>query len=126
LIVIFTGMLAVATLLLVVVGWLQYSTLEKTDKTLRAGQRSFVFLKEVKPYQLGSGDHTEWYFLLTWENNGTTQTRNLTIKVSCERPYDFKYQFSTALGPKQTKVMAAALCRRTHWKNSIPTNAIYL
>lgn len=39
---IFTGLLAAFTALLVVVGWLQWRTLEKTDLTLKAEQRPWI------------------------------------------------------------------------------------
>lgn len=85
---VFTALLAVATVALAFVAGLQWDTLEKTDHTLRAGQRAFVFLNGITmtehPVQPTG---YEWYFTASIENNGSTQTKGLFHRLSCvQRP----------------------------------------
>ena len=80
-----------ATIATAVVGYFQYQTLEKSDRTLRdtletniAGQRPFVTLRELK---VEAGDRIRyrdpaqkyWSFRLLFENSGSTVTRHLKI-----------------------------------------------
>ena len=61
------------------VAYLQWHTLEKTDRTLRAGERAFVYLEAVPISQVGDS----WYFMPVAANNGTTQTVEFTYIASC-------------------------------------------
>ncbi len=86
------------------VGYLQYLTLEKTDQTLRAGQRAFVFLEGIHMTQhavLPNG--YSWYFVASLQNNGTTQTKNLVTRLTCKiNPQHSDIGTShSLLGPKQ-------------------------
>jgi hypothetical protein len=113
----FTGVLALATLALVYVSALQWSTLEKTDETARASERAFVF-----PAQ----NHVQWLpavknkdvvtreFPVVWENSGNSPTVNLVIETYCLSPvplseanpimgiHDPVIHVQRLLGPKQT------------------------
>jgi hypothetical protein len=106
----FTAILAFATVALVWVAKLQWNTLEKTDETLRAGQRAFVFLENIQMNQqpaLPQG--FIWYFVPNLRNNGTTQTKNLTTRLTCEfspQPSKVGVRHSL-LGPKQIEGMGA-------------------
>jgi hypothetical protein len=84
--------IAAATVTLTVVGLLQWRTLEKSDQTLRAGQRAFVFVRQIP---------TNWTAAQTrngtvvrdipieWENNGNSQTKDLIVEINCPRPQWF-------------------------------------
>jgi hypothetical protein len=86
---IFTGILALATFGLVYVSWLQSRTLDKTDETFRAGERAFVFPKQIgtiwTPAQVKNGV-TYRSVPLEWENNGNSQSKRLIIELNCPRP----------------------------------------
>jgi hypothetical protein len=114
----FTGVLAFGTIALAVVAVLQWETLEKSDLILKetlaankAGQRAFVFLQKIDTQQIQSGQTTQWFFLPVWENNGTTQTKDLIIKLVCARPFDFETQEarSGVFGPRQVGGNGACL-----------------
>jgi hypothetical protein len=106
----FTGLLALATIGTI---WV----LKKTDDTLRAGQRAFVFVKrESNSWAVATqnGADINRQFYLTWENNGNTQTRDLKVALFCPRPNVFDttdpitanaapvVQAPRLLGPKQS------------------------
>ena len=100
-----------------IVAYLQWQTLEKTDNTLRAGERAFVFVKQHSDAWTAAkkvGDEVVRSFVLEVENNGNTQTKDLMISLYCPRPNIFeKIDPITSgkkpdivsprlLGPKQT------------------------
>jgi hypothetical protein len=118
----FTAILATATVGLGLLAGLQWQTLEKTDHTLRSGQRGFAFVKSTwwRPYARQSG--LVWWALPEWENSGNTPIMHVDIELSCPSfdgsgqdvfdPYVLKrvmdrtgktYRLNTQIGPKQTK-----------------------
>jgi hypothetical protein len=115
----FTGVLALATLALVYVSVLQWRTLDKTDETMRAGERAFVF---VKMFQLGVVNDVQKITPML-ENSGSTPANPLHWWISYKKtgveglPTNFKYPdfdtqgseivgkgngITTYLGPHQT------------------------
>jgi hypothetical protein len=82
---------AVVTVALAGVAWLQWGTLEKTDHTLRAGQRAFVFVKQGA-WTTGKkvGDEVNRSLAVVWENNGNSQTRDMRVSLWCPRPSAFE------------------------------------
>ena len=111
----FTGVLALATLALVYVSGLQWSTLDKTDETFRAGQRAFVFPTHNNGWQ---GAETidgvvRRAYPVGWENSGNSPTRNLVVKTYCPQvqplserspitlPDTPVFEVKLLLGPKQ-------------------------
>jgi hypothetical protein len=95
---VFVGILTVVVLVL------QLCVLKQNDETVRAGQRAFVFFQKLDVHQIQTTPNgSQWYFILIWENNGSTQTKDLTIKLACERPFDFSKikPWVLVLGPKQ-------------------------
>jgi hypothetical protein len=107
----FTGLLVIATVGTI---WV----LKKTDDTLRAGQRAFVFVKRpISSWTAAKkiGDETVRSFYIEWENNGNSQAQYLKVTLWCPRPSAFdtidpitadsKYDVAEAprlLGPKQS------------------------
>jgi hypothetical protein len=86
---IFTGILAFGTVALAVIAVFQWCTLEKTDKTLRAGQRAFVFVNQspgqwIEPTTIDNEIVQRWH--IEWENSGNSQTKDLTLELYCARP----------------------------------------
>ncbi len=82
----FTGVLAI-------LAFAQWYTLEKTDDTLRAGERAFVFVKqEPNSWTVARkvGDEVTRTFGVIWENNGNSQTRDMKITLWCPRPSIFE------------------------------------
>ena len=103
----FTAVLALATIVLAGVSFLQWktfnrqaitldkqavtldqqaSTLEKTDATMRAGERAFVFVTHKgagwqRPYMV-DGQITRNYPIV-WENSGNSPTKNLQLELYC-------------------------------------------
>jgi hypothetical protein len=118
----FTALLVLATVALVWVAALQWETLEKTDKTVRSGQRGFAYVKSVwwRPYI--RNDKLVWWGLLEWENSGNTPIQPVFIELNCPSvegggelvgdPYAIlrlpsvaarTSHISVQIGPKQTK-----------------------
>jgi hypothetical protein len=110
------------TAILAVVAGLQWHTLDKTDATLRAGQRAFVFVKTPGNWTVAKmvGDEARRAYFVELGNNGNSQTKNLTFSLYCPRPNVFeRIDPITAnkkpevvaprmLGPKQT--IGAGIC----------------
>jgi len=92
-----TAVLAVATIVLSFVAYLQWRTFEKTDFTLRSQQRAFVFLDGI---QMVKHPGDVWYFVASLRNNGLTQTRNLIVRLACgaKAPVGSKH---AVLGPHE-------------------------
>jgi hypothetical protein len=112
---IFTAVLALATMTLVYVSWLQQRTLEKTDETWRAGERAFVFVTHNnvgwQRAKMINGEIVR-EFPVVWENSGNSPTRDLVVKLYClplgpltiENPIssiDKAKRLPLLLGPKQ-------------------------
>jgi hypothetical protein len=96
--------LTIFTFLLVLVAALQWRTLEKTDATLRAGQRAFVFLDGIQMTQHPIQPQGYiWYFTASIQNNGATQTKDLVHRLACKKaPSNSEIQSAhSVLGPKQ-------------------------
>ena len=114
---IFNGVLAIATIGLAIVSFLQWRTLDRTDETFRAGERAFVFLKLPgdgwQPAQTINGE-VDRALPVVWENSGNSPTRDLVIKLYCVPPQQNAVENpistlgkpplvgSRLLGPKQT------------------------
>jgi hypothetical protein len=113
----FTGILALGTVALAIVAVFQWLTLEKTDHTLRAGQRAFVFVnRPVSSWTAARkvGSETVRSFYVEWENNGNSQAKNLRVALWCPRPSAFdivdpitanktpSVEAPRLLGPKQS------------------------
>lgn len=84
-----TGWLAAFTGLLVLVTLGSIYVLKKTDDTLRAGQRAFVFVKFQPDHWTVAkkvGSETVRSFFIEWENNGNSQAKDLTVFLWCPRP----------------------------------------
>lgn len=111
--------MAVVGIATVIVLFLQYDTLDKTDHTLREGQRAFVFFRELARGQTVEKDQsTIWTFIPNLENNGNTQTKKALIGISCEKSgiqkfYDgyLKPDGPRVFGPKQ--IIGAGGCSWT-------------
>jgi hypothetical protein len=93
---IFTAVLAFATVILAFVAFLQWRTLdqqartmERTDGTIRTGERAFVFLKLPgdgwQKAHIANGI-TMRTLPVTWENSGYSPTRDLVVKLYCVPP----------------------------------------
>jgi hypothetical protein len=83
----FQGLLVIFTFGLIVVGVLQWRTLEKTDETSREFNRAFVFLHGIKEEQIiKDSKSSTWYFVANLENNGNTQTVNAATQIACAKP----------------------------------------
>jgi hypothetical protein len=87
---IFTCVLAIATIGLTIISFLQWRTLEKTDETWRVGERAFVFLKLPgdgwQKAQITINGITMRTLPVTWENSGNSPTRDLVVKLYCVPP----------------------------------------
>jgi hypothetical protein len=95
---------------------LQWCTLEKTNETMRAGERAFVFVKQGPTNWFDTkinGKDVSRSFVVEWENSGNSQTRDMVIQLFCVPLQPFTssdpIKFSTLtgadtrlLGPKQT------------------------
>jgi hypothetical protein len=113
----FTCVLAVATLGLVIVSFLQWRTLDKTDETFRAGERAFVFVThnggQWQPARMINGEVLR-FLPVVWENSGNSPTRRLTFDLHCPEAQESVVQNPTQLpgrssgpvhkllGPKQS------------------------
>ncbi len=109
--------IAVFTLFLVGVGYLQWSTLEKTDVTLRRqitvgiqSQRAFTYYSDMTVIQTTNEFGKSVIRIFPkWTNSGDTPTKNLSIYIMCGEDYKaFNYQHGVnargdIFGPKQTK-----------------------
>jgi hypothetical protein len=82
----FTCVLAIATIGLAIVSFLQWRTLDITDETWRAGERAFVFLKQNdaqwQPAQTADGGIVR-FFPVVWENSGNSPTSRLIFETHC-------------------------------------------
>jgi hypothetical protein len=89
--------------LLVVVGVLQWRILSQTDKTLRVGERAFVYIDSVDAAKNNDGSDDKWTFLMNAINNGGTHTKSISFFTICE--YGVKSEtsplFTSFLGAKQ-------------------------
>jgi hypothetical protein len=88
---VFTLVLAIATIGLAIVSFLQWRTLgqqarimERTDETFRAGERAFVFVT----HNVGGWQRAEKIkgeivrsYPIVWENSGASPTRDLVVKI---------------------------------------------
>jgi hypothetical protein len=88
----FTGWLVAWTALLFAATVISAGILWKTDQTLRAGQRAFVFVKFSdshwsQGWTVGNDTLREYY--IEWENNGNSQTKDLKVSLFCPRPNAF-------------------------------------
>lgn len=113
----FTGVLALATVALVIVSFLQWRTLDKTDETWRAGERAYVFpAHNVAGWQAGYIKNGIVFrgFPVVWENSGNSPTMDLVAELYCPdlqpRPENNPIKLlhkppvtvKLLLGPKQT------------------------
>jgi hypothetical protein len=118
----FTALVALFTFLLFIVAGLQWGTLEKTDHTLRSGQRGFAFVKEANWLATMRGGKIFWWALPNWENSGNTPITSVDFQLACPSieggaeniadPYALKRftdltgktnRVSGQIGPKQSK-----------------------
>ena len=90
---------------------LQWRTLEKTDKTLRVGERAFVYTDGMDVAKSNDGAGDKWTFLLNAVNNGGTQTKYLYFYVICKYggKIDIPPVSTSFLGPKQKTGMGACV-----------------
>jgi hypothetical protein len=82
---VFTALLTIATFLLVFVGLLQWSTLEKTDLTQRMINRAFI-VPVITGVNLDVSHNLGvklWTWVPQWENAGNTSSVNLTVETHC-------------------------------------------
>ena len=67
----------------------QWQTFEKTDKTLRAGERAFVYIDNIDTSKSNDGSGDRRAFLFNAINNGETQTKDLQFFLICEYGRDW-------------------------------------
>jgi len=69
---------------LIVVGFLQWNILEKTDETIRLRDRAFISVDglEIRPQKDGIGNILRWRIDPIITNNGLTPTRELIIAAA--------------------------------------------
>jgi hypothetical protein len=108
---IFTGILAISTVALTMVAWMQFRSLDQTDKTLRTGDRAFIYIDgvDISKYNDGSGD--KWIFTLNAINNGGTHTKSIYFYVTCTYGAE-NYTtpvITSFLGPKQKVGMGSCI-----------------
>jgi hypothetical protein len=117
--------LGLFTCLLVVVGILQWLTLRQTDKTLRVGERAFVYIEgglDVARNDDGAGN--KWMFLFNAVNNGGTETTDLSFFEACQygQTPEIHALETSFLGPKQKIGMGSCTWRddiiQTIWANN--------
>jgi hypothetical protein len=117
----FTGLLFVATLLLVAstVGlWIAtFKSTNIAERALIAGERAFVFALNLNGFWEFHNDtrRYSWRFRPVWQNSGDTPTKNMTMHTRCilrdtPLPVDFDFgqtvgQIGTALIPPKTTTM---------------------
>jgi hypothetical protein len=120
---------AVVTLALAVIAGLQWGTfekqwqtLEKTDHTVRAGQRGFAYAKSIWWRPITQNEKLVWWGLIEWENSGNTPITPVDLELLCPSlpgggelvadPYALKrvpqiaassIHITVQIGPKQTK-----------------------
>lgn len=103
-----TFALAVVTALTVIVLFFSLRISQSTDKTLRAGQRAFVYISGLSDESTGNGN---WIFVPKSINNGTTQTVDMEYNLACE--YGLSNSVSKSvqdfLGPKQENGLGACI-----------------
>jgi hypothetical protein len=88
---IWTRWLVFVGILTAVVLGLQLRMLQQTDKTMRAGERAFVFVNQSpviqwEAAQLMDGNIVTRRASIEWENSGNSQTKNLIVYLNCPRP----------------------------------------
>jgi hypothetical protein len=81
-IVLFNAILAVATISLGLIAFLQWKILQRTDLTLQAGERAFVYMKDIDVQQLKPSSQG-WQITPSIINNGTTAATSLSTAVLC-------------------------------------------
>jgi len=118
---IFTGILALATLALVVISILQWLTLDRTDQTFRAGERAFVFVTHSREgWQRAEkiNDEIVREFPVVWENVGNSPTRGLLIKLYCPDVQPFAVTNPVSLPGKTEQMSATIEPKQTTWGGS--------
>ena len=63
----------------------QWQTLEKTDHTLRSGQRGLAYVKSVPWRALPKDGKIQWWALIEWENSGNTPISPAHMSLWCPR-----------------------------------------
>jgi hypothetical protein len=97
---------------------------EISRKNLEAVQRAFVFLKHteiIAGKDDVSGKISEWRFRTTWENSGTTPTRNLEIYVGalrCPTELAKGHPFPDSTNSKQILLVLAP--KAIIWAHDLP------
>jgi hypothetical protein len=76
---IFTAVLAISTVALTYIGWLQQYTLEKTAETLRAQERAFVYVDTINTSYANDG--TLWVMPVV-KNSGTTPATGIALRTN--------------------------------------------
>jgi hypothetical protein len=105
-----TGVLAFLTAVSVAVMIAQWRTFEKTDRTLRIGERAFLYLDYLRPTTGGE----QWRFESFIMNNGSTQAVDLVYTLDCVST-DSQWQApsiglqSSLIGPKQSKSIGTCI-----------------
>jgi hypothetical protein len=75
---------AIATVAIAIVASLQWETLEKTDETMRASQRAYVYFDKIVPSVTDEPNNQKiWTFIANWGNSGNATTKNLTFISAC-------------------------------------------
>jgi hypothetical protein len=97
----FTCILSISTIGLLIVSYLQWRTLDKTDKTLRTGERAFVYLDDVHV----TAYKEKWDFEPAATNSGSTQTVDFVYILKCGPPVTELGLQSSIIGPKQSKIL---------------------
>ena len=122
----FTGVLAIATVALVFVSWLQQRTLDKTDQTWRDGERAYVFpapnVAVWQPATMANGIVTRAYPIV-WENSGNSPTVNLIIKLYCLKPLPLSEANPIRLLDNPTAVQRLLGPKQTIWGGTCPYSA---
>jgi hypothetical protein len=97
---VFTGILSAVVL------YGQWRTFEKTDKTLRIGERAFVYSPSMIFLKYIASSPNNWYIIPQAENNGSTQTVNMTYALICNQ---ISSKATISLGPKQVSGIGGCL-----------------
>jgi hypothetical protein len=99
--------LVFTSVLSAIVLYKQWQTFEKTDRTLRIGERAFVYMQGVNFLKFPTGSLNSWYILPQAENNGTTQTVGMTYRLLCDKVSSQTAKVS--FGPKQISGIGGCL-----------------
>lgn len=102
-----TAALVVTSVLSIVVLYSQWRTFEKTDRTLREGERAFVYITGVNFFRFPAGGANAWYIVPEATNNGTTQTVNMTYNLGCNTIVTANVKIS--FGPKEASGIGGCL-----------------